>query len=81
MQRALALPLGELPPKAAERALSVLAVLGHLSQRERQGGCLALPLEELSPQATERALSDLAALGHLSQRERQGGAKLYLLTI
>jgi len=44
--------------------LSVLAVLGHLSQRERQGGdtprpksCtdLALPLGELSPQVTERA--------------------------
>ncbi len=47
---ALALPLGELSPKVTERglqlflndkiklfALSVLAVLGHLSQRERQG--------------------------------------------
>ena len=38
----LALPLGELSPKVTERAievhtLSVLAVLGHLSQRERQG--------------------------------------------
>ena len=33
----LALPLGELSPKVTERALSVLAALGHLSQRERQG--------------------------------------------
>ena len=32
-----ALPLGELSPQATERALSVLAALGHLSQRERQG--------------------------------------------
>ena len=37
----LALPLGELPPQAAERAfaastLSVFALLRHLSQRERQ---------------------------------------------
>ena len=32
----LALPLGELSPKVTERALSVLATLGHLSQRERQ---------------------------------------------
>ena len=42
----LALPLGELPPQAAERVLhslytlSVLASLGHLSQGERQGGLL-----------------------------------------
>jgi len=39
----LALPLGELSPQVTEGlaaffdALSVLAVLGHLSQRERQG--------------------------------------------
>ena len=39
----MALPLGELSPKVTERALpplrslSVLASLGHLSQRERQG--------------------------------------------
>ena len=37
----LALPLGELSPQVTERvlpfALSVLAALGHLSQRERQG--------------------------------------------
>ena len=48
--RPLALPLGELSPQVTERAipplvgalsqpsLSVLASLGHLSQRERQGG-------------------------------------------
>ena len=34
----MALPLGELSPQVTERALSVLAVLVHLSQRERQGG-------------------------------------------
>ena len=39
----LVLPLGELSPKVTERALpplfplSVLAALGHLSHRERQG--------------------------------------------
>ena len=37
----LALPLGELSPQVTERvlpfALSVLAALGHLSHRERQG--------------------------------------------
>ena len=40
----MALPLGELSPQVTERALqpflfalSVLAALGHLSQRERQG--------------------------------------------
>ena len=33
----LALPLGELSAKLTERALSVLAALGHLSHRERQG--------------------------------------------
>ena len=34
----LALPLGELSPQVTERAaLSVLAALGHLSRRERQG--------------------------------------------
>ena len=44
-RRPLALPLGELSPQATERVLrawtlftlSVLAALGHLSQRERQG--------------------------------------------
>ncbi len=48
--RPLALPLGELSPQVTERAipplvgalsqpsLSVLAALGHLSRRERQGG-------------------------------------------
>ena len=52
--RPLALPLGELSPQVTERAipplvgallqpsLSVLASLGHLSQRERQGGVAAL---------------------------------------
>ena len=37
----MALPLGELSPQVIERvlpfALSVLAALGHLSHRERQG--------------------------------------------
>ena len=54
-------------------ALSVLAPLGHLSQRERQAllalppwlsllgsPSLALPLGELSPQVTERGCSALA---------------------
>ncbi len=36
MGRPLALPLGELSPQVTERTLSVLATLGHLSQRERQ---------------------------------------------
>ena len=45
----LALPLGELSPKVTERVhkcntLSVLAALGHLSQRERQGGQFIIPL-------------------------------------
>ena len=47
----LALPLGELSPKVTERALSVLAALGHLSQRERQGGqtVYSSPLPATSP--------------------------------
>ena len=35
--RFLALPLGELSPQVTERALSGLAVLGHISHRKRQG--------------------------------------------
>ena len=55
-------------------ALSVLASLGHLSQRERQGLTRLRCNQPPFPTEEARGAShDRASLGHLSQRERRGG--------
>ena len=67
----LALPLGELPPQAAERAfaastLSVFALLRHLSQRER------LSEEPVNYPFSPKALP----LGELARQRLRGQASL-----